>query len=201
MPPCPVAGSVLGSAPQPALIPRGMGVCVQGDPQLLADPSKSTPPSLSLTPWAHSLGSFDLRDMETAAFPASPIPCSLSLPAGDTGAPGEPQQPRRGPGLRVPRGQRELDGPPGFPPLLHRVLRGARQRLEVPLQGLHQRRRYRSSCRPHLPIAGLGWWDVTPNGPLCNARTQRRRHKVLGARFPEQLLATCNNNRRILWRL
>lgn len=168
---CPVAGSVLGSAPQPEHIPWGMEVCVQGDAQLLADPSKSTPLSLSLTPWAHSLGSFDLRDMETAAFPASPIPCSLSLPAGDTGAPGEPQQPRRGPGLRVPRGQRELDGPPGFPPLLHRVLRGARQRLEVPLQGLHQRRRYPRwaglvGCDPK-------WTPLQCKNPAATAQSAR----------------------------
>lgn len=48
--------------------PQGTEVCVQGDPQLLADPCKSTPLSLSLIPWAHSQEMFDLRDMETAVF-------------------------------------------------------------------------------------------------------------------------------------
>lgn len=83
----------------------------------------------------------------------------LSCSAGDARAPGESQQPGRGPGLRVPRRQRELDGAAGFPPLLHRILRGARKRLEVPLQGLHQWRRYSiipwsSHISPSLSWAG-----------------------------------------------
>lgn len=83
----------------------------------------------------------------------------LSCSAGDARAPGESQQPGWGPGLRVPRRQRELDGAAGFPPLLHRILRGARKRLEVPLQGLHQWRRYSiipwsSHISPSLSWAG-----------------------------------------------
>jgi len=74
-------------------------------------------------------------------------PSALSHPllshlAGDARPPGESHQPGRGAGLRVPRRQRELDGAAGFPPFLHRILRGPRKRLEVPLQGLHQWRRY-----------------------------------------------------------
>lgn len=78
----------------------------------------------------------------SSSTPGCPLPFLLSRSAGDTRAPGEPQQPGWGPGLRVPGRPRQLDGAAGFPPFLHRILRGTWKRLEVPLQGLHQWRRY-----------------------------------------------------------
>lgn len=90
----------------------------------------------SLSPILHSLFLFLAQPL--SALSHALVPRSAS----DTRSPGKPQQPGWGPGLRVPRRQRELDRAAGFPPLLHRILRGPWKRLEVSLQGLHQRRRY-----------------------------------------------------------
>lgn len=90
----------------------------------------------SLSPALHPLFSFLPRPMAALSHP---LP---SRSAGDTRAPGEPQQPGLGSRLRMPRRQGELDRAAGFPSLLHRILCGPRKRLEVPLQGLHQWRRY-----------------------------------------------------------
>lgn len=94
------------------------------------------PGTASLSPILHSLFLFLAQSL--SALSHTPVPHSAS----DTRSPGKPQQPGWGPGLRVPRRQRELDRAAGFPALLHWILRGPWKRLEVSLQGLHQRRRY-----------------------------------------------------------